>query len=67
MSNNEKRLIKLAAESQGNTVEQVLSSRVTDTEVIIVVDNGIKGCPKYTLLIDELEQPKPAAKKANSQ
>lgn len=38
----------------------ILSYRITETAVIFVADLGIKGCPKYLVLKDELpELPKP--------
>lgn len=37
----------------------VLSHRVTDDAVVVVVDRGIKGCPKYTIPLSELVSDEP--------
>jgi len=63
--------LKDAVASLGYTEEQVLSSRETEDSVIIVIDNGIAGCPKYIIAkadIKPVGAPKaePATKKAPS-
>ena len=34
--------------------EKVLDYAITADEVVVVVDNGIKGCPKYRIPLSEL-------------
>ena len=62
-NSNEQQLIAAACASVDAEVTQVLASRVTDSEVIIVVDNGISGCPKYKIPIDSLKSGKRTAAK----
>ena len=40
----------------GATPEQVLAHRVDEAEqvFVLVIDNGIKGCPKYAIPLSEL-------------
>ena len=47
----------------------VLSFKVYEAEgyITLVIDNGIKGCPKYTIPLDELpDLPEPDAVKAEA-
>lgn len=42
-------LVRIACDMVGTDPARVVKSRVTDAAVILIVDNGIKGCPKYTV------------------
>ena len=48
------------------TSDNVMTSEVSDSHIVLVVDRGIKGAPKYTIPLAALEKarvaPKPAAK-----
>lgn len=48
--------LKAACEHVGATPEQVLAHRVdsADQVFVLVVDNGIKGAPKYEIPLSEL-------------
>ena len=50
------RELKAAGEKLGFDVSQVLSWRIVDGVLSAVVDRGIKGCPKYTINLAELEE-----------
>lgn len=43
---------------------RVLSHRVYPDLIVLVVDNGIAGAPKYTVPLSTLAQPKPEPKAA---
>ena len=52
------------------TVENVVSSRIQGREAVLIVDRGIKGTPKYTLNLDEVEKgaaPKVSAEAAEAE
>ena len=46
--------LDLAVDYLGVTKEQCLVLREVEGQVIVVVDNGILGCPKYVIPISEL-------------
>lgn len=48
--------LKAACEHVGATPEQVLVHRVDEAEqvFVLVIDNGIKGCPKYAIPLSDL-------------
>ena len=56
---NAKQALTAACALTGDKVEAVLSHRLTESEIIFVVDRGIKGCPKFTYALSDLEPPKP--------
>lgn len=54
--------LTLACEHLGITAAQVLASAEKETEIVLVVDNGIAGCPKYRIpleLLHEKVEPEP--------
>ena len=55
---NAKQALTAACALTGDKVEAVLSHRLTESEIIFVVDRGIKGCPKFTYALSDLP-PKP--------
>ena len=46
--------LKAASEKVGFDVSQVLTWAIRDDALHVVVDNGIKGCPKYIIPLSEL-------------
>lgn len=44
-----------ACEKLNITPERVLSHRITDDEIVLVVDNGIAGCPKSVVSLSEFD------------
>lgn len=48
--------LKAACTYVGATPEQVIVHRVDEAEqvFVLVIDNGIKGCPKYEIPLSEL-------------
>ena len=48
-------VLQAACAHLGITVDQVLSHRVYPDRIALVVDRGIKGCPKYVVGLAELE------------
>lgn len=48
--------LKAACEHVGATPEQVMVHRVDEAEqvFVLVIDNGIKGCPKFEIPLSEL-------------
>jgi len=48
-------VLQAACTHLGITVDQVLSHRVYPDRIALVVDRGIKGCPKYVVGLAELE------------
>jgi hypothetical protein len=58
-----------ACEYLGVKETAVLASRLNEAEgyISIVIDNGIKGCPKYTIPLDKLpDLPEPDAVKVEA-
>ena len=54
--------LTLACAYLGIAATQVLASAEKETEIVLVVDNGIAGCPKYTIpleLLHEIDEPEP--------
>ena len=51
-------ILQAACAHLGITVEQVLSHRVYEDGIALVVDRGIKGCPKYMVAMASLESDK---------
>lgn len=53
--------LKAACEHVGATPEQVMVHRVDEANqvFVLVVDNGIKGCPKFEIPLSELTTTKP--------
>lgn len=47
------RALKQLGASEG----EVLAHSLTDTEIVIVLDKGIKGCPKYRIPLNTLQGP----------
>jgi len=56
---NAKQALAAACAKTGDKVEAVLSHRLTESEIIFVVDRGIKGCPKFSFDLTDLEPPQP--------
>ena len=63
---SENNYVTLACAHLGVSQSQILSVRETEDSVIMVIDLGIKGCPKYTVSKTEIEpsEPEPQPKKA---
>ena len=58
--------VKAALDHLGFDEDQLLKSRVTEDEVIIILNLGIKGCPKHTIAKDDIEAAKEAEKAAKA-
>ena len=55
-----KQLLQAACALTGDPVEAVLSHRLTGDSLIMVVDRGIAGCPKFEFSFPELTpEPEP--------
>lgn len=52
--------LKLACDRLGIEPGKALAHKVYDDHIAIVVDNGIKGCPKHILPLSSLQPTKPA-------
>lgn len=53
-------LVKRACSLLGVSPDRVLSSAEYPDRVVLIVNNGIAGAPKHTVMIDDLpEPPKP--------
>lgn len=64
---NDKQALAAACALTGDSVEAVVSYRLTGHSIRFVVDRGIKGCPLFELDLDQLKpptQPDPPAPKA---
>ncbi len=48
-----------ACEYLGIDKGDVIKHRVQGDEYIVIVDKGIKGCPKYHIPLSQLEKPEP--------
>jgi pyruvate/2-oxoglutarate dehydrogenase complex dihydrolipoamide acyltransferase (E2) component len=61
---DDKQIVNLACEHLGARPAQVMSATVYPEHVSLVIDLGVKGCPKYHIKLDALEkqapQPQPA-------
>jgi len=60
----DKQALAAACKLSGDSVDAVLSYRVTESEISFVVNRGIKGCPKFVYPLDQLtqrEDPEPEA------
>lgn len=55
-------LVKRACQIVGADPKRVIKSRQTGEAVIVIVDNGIKGCPKYIVPLSDLEVLEPESK-----
>jgi len=64
---NAKQALTAACALTGDKVEAVLSHRLTESEIIFVVDRGIKGCPKFSFDLSDLEPPKPEPPEAKDE
>ena len=58
----DKQTLAAACKLLGVDESAVLSHRVYEDHIALVVDKGIAGCPKYVVKLDELPKPKPARK-----
>lgn len=54
---SEKQTLQAAVRRLEITAAQVLSWRVYKNEIVLVVDRGVAGCPKYRLPLSELVVP----------
>lgn len=53
-------LLKIACAKLGAASDQVLVHRIEDGELVLILDRGIAGCPKYYIpLIDLQPEPEP--------
>jgi len=50
-------MLQKACKHLGIDIKTVLSSKEYDDHIVIVWDNGIKGCPKVAVQFSELKQP----------
>ena len=57
-------VVSLACAALGLDAGRVVSSRVYPDRVGLVVDNGIAGCPKYSVPLSDLVQPEPEPEQA---
>lgn len=51
--------LKLACDRLGVEPGKVMTHRVYEDHIALVVDNGRLGCPKYTIPLSDLQAPKP--------
>ena len=49
--------LQRALQQLGAAEGEVLAHSVNDTEIVIVLDKGIQGCPKYRIPLDKLAEP----------
>ena len=54
---NDKQALAAACALTGDSVEAVISYRLTGHSIRFVVDRGIKGCPLFELDLDQLKPP----------
>jgi hypothetical protein len=63
---DDKKILAAACKAVDAKVEQVMSYRVYEDHIALVVDRGGDGCPKYTVPLSELAEPEPAPKEEKS-
>lgn len=54
-------LVRRACQIVGADPKRVIKSRTEGDVVVVIVDNGPKGCPKYVVPLDKLGAPEPVA------
>lgn len=54
--------LERACVALGVSLDQVVTHRLDDDSITLVVDKGIKGSPKFTIAFDDLLELKPAPK-----
>lgn len=50
-------VLERACAKLGVSPEQVLKHRLEGDSLVLVVDNGIAGCPKFTIPLSDLPEP----------
>jgi hypothetical protein len=53
--------LKLACDYLGENVDAVLSHRIYEDHIALVIDRGIGGGPKYSVPLSKLHAPEPKA------
>ena len=53
--------LKLACNNLNIASDKVVSHRVYEDHIVLVVDNGVSGCPKYTISLTDLSEPEETA------
>lgn len=61
---NEKRALELACAHVGADKQQVMKFRIEEEDVVLIVDRGKDGCPKYKIPLADLEAEAKAVEEA---